>query len=43
MYIYLFLLFNIFVVMAVYHTVKKDSDFPVPSWDITYQTLPGRE
>jgi hypothetical protein len=23
--------------------VKKVIDFPVPSWDVTYQTLPGRE
>jgi hypothetical protein len=25
------------------YTVKKISDFPVPSWDVTKQTLPGRE
>ncbi len=25
------------------YTVKKVNDFPVPSRDITYQTLPGRE
>ncbi len=25
------------------HTVKKVSHFPIPSWDVTYQTLPGRE
>jgi hypothetical protein len=24
-------------------TVKKGNDFPVPSRDVTYQTLPGRE
>ncbi len=27
----------------VLHTVKKVSDFPVPSRDVTNQTLPGRE
>ncbi len=27
----------------VKHTVKKVSDFPVPSRDVTYQTLSGRE
>jgi hypothetical protein len=25
------------------YTVKKVTDFPVPSLDVTYQTLPGRE
>jgi len=25
------------------YTVKKDSDFPIPSRDVTNQTLPGRE
>ncbi len=25
------------------YTVKKVSHFPVPSRDVTYQTLPGRE
>jgi hypothetical protein len=25
------------------NTVKKVIDFPVPSRDLTYQTLPGRE
>ncbi len=25
------------------YTVKKVSGFPVPSRDVTYQTLPGRE
>ncbi len=25
------------------YTVKKVNDFPVPSRDVTYQTLPGRE
>ncbi len=25
------------------HTVKKVTDFTVPVWDVTYQTLPGRE
>jgi hypothetical protein len=25
------------------HNVKKRLDFPVPSQDVTYQTLPGRE
>ncbi len=25
------------------YTVKKDSDFPIPSQDVTNQTLPGRE
>jgi hypothetical protein len=25
------------------HTVKKDSDFSVPSRDVTNQILPGRE
>ncbi len=25
------------------YTVKKVTDFPVSSWDVTYQTLPGRE
>ncbi len=25
------------------YTVKKLFDFPVPSRDVTYQTLPGRE
>jgi hypothetical protein len=25
------------------YTVKKVSDFPVPSWDVTFQTLPGWE
>jgi hypothetical protein len=24
-------------------TVKKVNDFSVPSWDVTNQTLPGRE
>jgi hypothetical protein len=27
--------------LAGIHTVKKISDIPVPSRDITYQTLPG--
>ncbi len=26
-----------------FHTVKKDSDFLVPSRDVTKQTFPGRE
>ncbi len=25
------------------YTVKKVSDIPIPSRDVTYQTLPGRE
>ncbi len=25
------------------YTVKKVIGFPVPSWDVTYQTLPERE
>jgi hypothetical protein len=28
---------------ASLHYKKKDSDFPVPSRDVTYQTLPGGE
>ncbi len=27
----------------VYHTLTKVSNFPVPSWNVTNQTLPGRE
>jgi hypothetical protein len=26
-----------------FYTVKKVNNFPVPSRDVTYQTLPGRE
>jgi hypothetical protein len=29
--------------VSICYTVKKNSDFPVPSRDVTYQTLPGRE
>jgi hypothetical protein len=29
--------------LKVAHTVKKIIVFPVPSWDVTNQTLPGRE
>ncbi len=29
--------------LQLQYTVKKVSDFPVPSRDVTYQTLPGRE
>ncbi len=29
--------------MSIRYTVKMVSDFPVPSRDDTYQTLPGRE
>jgi NRAMP (natural resistance-associated macrophage protein)-like metal ion transporter len=25
------------------YTVKKGLRFPIPSWDVTYRTLPGRE
>ncbi len=25
------------------YTVKKVTGFPVPSWDVTYQTLPGQK
>ncbi len=25
------------------HTVQKVIGFPIPSWDVTYQTLPGLE
>ncbi len=25
------------------YTVKKVIDFPVPSWDVTFQTFPGSE
>ncbi len=34
-----------FFILAGYftYTVKKVNDFPVPSRDVTYQTLPGRE
>ncbi len=28
---------------SIIHCKKKVSDFPVPSRDVTYQTLPGRE
>jgi hypothetical protein len=30
-------------VPVLFYTVKKVNDFPVPSRDVTYQTLPGRE
>ncbi len=30
-------------IYTVLYTVKKISDFPVPSRDVIYQTLPGRE
>ncbi len=29
--------------LDIYFTVKIFSDFPVPSWDVTNQTLHGRE
>jgi hypothetical protein len=33
----------IFLKVILSYTVKKVSGFPVPSRDVTYQTLPGRE
>jgi hypothetical protein len=38
-------IFNIAFLLAMSsYTVKaKASDIPVPNWDVTYQTLPGRE
>jgi hypothetical protein len=30
-------------VMSPLYTLKKVNDFPVPSQDVTYQTLPGQE
>jgi hypothetical protein len=32
-----------FLYRFLLYTVKKVIDFPVPSRDVTYQTLPGRE
>jgi hypothetical protein len=29
--------------LPCFYTVKKVSDFPIPSRDVTNQTLPGRE
>ncbi len=31
------------VIASCEYTVKKASDFPVPSRDVTNQTLPGRD
>ncbi len=31
------------VLLCMFHTVKKLFDIPVPSRDVTYQTLPARE
>jgi hypothetical protein len=30
-------------VQVCVYTVKKVTDFPVPGWDVTYQTLPEQE
>ncbi len=32
-----------YMILHIPYTVKKFSDFSVPSRDVTYQTLPGRE
>jgi hypothetical protein len=39
----LFLLTSTISPIGILYTVKKANDFPVPSRDVTYQTLPGRE